>query len=62
MLCVMRTKHIDIKFHFIRDIVTRGIVEIATIANEINLVDFLTKVIPVGKFNAALDLFKLLPS
>ena len=56
-----RTKHIDIKLHFIRDIVTRGLVEIAKIATEINPADFLTKVIPIGKFNVALDLLKLVP-
>ena len=56
-----RTKHIDIKLHFIRDIVTRGLVEIAKIVTEINPVDLLTKVIHVSKFNATLDLLKLLP-
>lgn len=38
-----RSKHIDIKYHFIRDCVANGIVEIPHVASEDNIADVLTK-------------------
>ncbi|CAB80825.1 putative polyprotein [Arabidopsis thaliana] len=55
-----RTKHIDVKFYFIRDIIEAGEVEVEKIHTSRNPVDMLTKVIPLHKFEAALDHLKLL--
>ena len=38
-----RTKHIDIKFHFLRDLVTDGILELQFVASEFMEADILTK-------------------
>ena len=54
-----RTKHIDVKLYFLRDIVAKGMVKVNKIATEINPADIMTKVIPVGKFNNALNLLKI---
>lgn len=55
-----RTKHIDVKLHFVRDILTKELVEIVKISTDVNPADMLTKVIPVGKFKKALDLLRIL--
>lgn len=38
-----RTKHIDIKYHFVRELVTRGVIEISYLETEEMLADILTK-------------------
>ena len=45
-----KTKHIDIKLHFVRLEVSRGTVKLLKIHTEENLVDMLTKVVPTTKF------------
>ncbi|CAM8956236.1 unnamed protein product [Rhodiola kirilowii] len=45
-----RTKHIDVRFHFIIDIVESKEVEIRKILGEINPADFGTKIVPTDKF------------
>ena len=45
-----RTKHIDVRFYYIRDIVKKGIVKLEKIPSEINLVDMGTKCLPAEKF------------
>lgn len=50
-----RTKHINRKMHFIRDIITQGEVKVLKIATEKNHADMLTKVLPVNKFEKALS-------
>ena len=42
-----RTKHIDVKYHYIRDVISDGAVEV------------LTKVLAVGKFQASLNLLRV---
>ena len=54
-----RTKHIDVKLHFVRDVIFDNLVEVRKILTNLNPADMLTKVIPVGKFEAALDLLGL---
>lgn len=54
-----RTKHIAVKFYFVRDAITDGEVEVLKIHTSRNPADMLTKVIPVGKFKAALDLLRV---
>lgn len=54
-----RTKHIDVKHHFIRDIVAAGEVVIHKIHTTENPADMLTKIIPLHKFKKCLSLIGL---
>jgi len=45
-----RMKHIDVKFHFVREILEEGDIELQKIYTKENLADMLTKVIPRVKF------------
>ncbi|CAA7038049.1 unnamed protein product [Microthlaspi erraticum] len=54
-----RTKHVAVKYHFIRDETEVGTVKIQKIPTERNPADMLTKVIPVQKFEKALALLKV---
>ncbi|KAH9779244.1 hypothetical protein KPL71_007654 [Citrus sinensis] len=51
-----RTKHIDVKFHFIKDEVAKGSVAVIKIHTNINPTDMLTKVLPTAKFKFCVDL------
>ncbi|KAL5577780.1 hypothetical protein UlMin_019479 [Ulmus minor] len=51
-----RTKHIDIKFHFIRDVVSQGIVSVEKVHTDDNPADMLTKPVTGIKFKHCLDL------
>lgn len=44
------TKHIDVLFHFIREIIEHGEVILKKIGIKDNLVDMMTKVVPMTKF------------
>ena len=54
-----RTKHVATKYHFIRDWIACGEVEVLKIPTSRNPADVLTKVVPVNKFNSALELLKV---
>ena len=45
-----RTKHIDIRYHFIRDIIENKVVELIKVAREENVTDMFTKVVLAAKF------------
>ncbi|CAM8881217.1 unnamed protein product [Rhodiola kirilowii] len=45
-----RTKHIDVRYHFIRDKIENGSVIVSKIAGEFNPADFGTKIVPSQKF------------
>ncbi|KAL2251745.1 UNVERIFIED_CONTAM: Retrovirus-related Pol polyprotein from transposon TNT 1-94 [Sesamum indicum] len=45
-----RTKHIDVRFHFIRDIVAKDVIKLEKIKTEENPADMGTKSLPVEKF------------
>jgi hypothetical protein len=45
-----RTKHIDICYHFVRDVVSEGKVVVKKIGTEKNPADMLTKPLPIAKF------------
>ena len=45
-----RLKHIEIKYHYIRDIVQRGAVKLMYVATEEQIVDVLTKPLARMKF------------
>ncbi|AAF19226.1 Highly similar to Ta1-3 polyprotein [Arabidopsis thaliana] len=55
-----RTKHIDVRFNYIRDVVESGDVDVLKIHTSRNPVDALTKCIPVNKFKSALGVLKLM--
>jgi hypothetical protein len=44
-----RSKHIEIKYHFIRDWVQRGAMQLHYISNDEQIADILTKALPRGK-------------
>jgi hypothetical protein len=44
-----RSKHIEIRYHFIRDWVQRGIVQLQYISTNKQIADILTKALPRGK-------------
>ena len=45
-----RTKHIDIRYHFVCDVISEGNVLVKKISTEANLADMLTKPLPIAKF------------
>ena len=51
-----RSKHIDVKLHFVRDVVMKGSIVVEKIQIEENPSDMLTKAIPRAKFKHCLDL------
>lgn len=51
-----RTKHIDIRHHFIREKVEEGVVKLKYITSENQQADILTKGLPVTKFNHLIKL------
>ena len=51
-----RIKHVDIRYHFIREVVSSGTVKLAKISAIDNLQDMATKVVPVSKFRYCPDL------
>ena len=54
-----RAKHIDIRYHFIRDHLQCGTVEINYIPSEKQPADFLTKALPFAKHNACITTLHL---
>jgi hypothetical protein len=52
-----RTKHIDIRHHFIRDIVSKGLLSTDYIPTDINSADALTKGLQRVKHTTAINLF-----
>lgn len=50
-----RSKHIDIRYNFIREKVRKKIVDIKYVESSNQLADFLTKSLPVSKFNSIRD-------
>ena len=45
-----RSKHIDIRHHFIRDMVEKGQIEVKKVKGDVNPADFGTKVVTADKF------------
>ena len=54
-----RSKHVDIKLHFIREVVSSGAVKVDKIATKENPVDALTKSLPIAKFELCLNLVNI---
>nr|GFB13095.1 retrotransposon protein, putative, unclassified [Tanacetum cinerariifolium] len=45
-----RTKHIDVRYHFIKEKVKKGIIELFFVGTEYQLADLFTKALPVERF------------
>lgn len=59
-VCHERTKHMQTKYHFVRDLIADGWVQVVKIATEYNPADIFTEVLHVGKFKGALDLLRVI--
>ncbi|GJT80093.1 integrase, catalytic region, zinc finger, CCHC-type containing protein [Tanacetum coccineum] len=56
LLCsTSRAKHIDVRYHFIKDQVENGIVELYFVRTEYQLADIFTKPLPRERFNFLID-------
>ncbi|KAG8485910.1 hypothetical protein CXB51_020233 [Gossypium anomalum] len=51
-----RTKHIDLRYHFVRDIIARADIVVSKISTHENPADMMTKSLPITKFEHCLDL------
>ena len=56
-----RTKNIDVKYHFVRDGLEDGDIEVKKIHTKDNPADMLAKVVPEIKFNHCKNLLRILP-
>ncbi|CAH9103829.1 unnamed protein product [Cuscuta epithymum] len=54
-----KTKHIDVRFHYIRDEISKGNIKIDKITGDVNPADFGTKIVPVAKFLFCRQFFKV---
>lgn len=54
-----KTKHVATKYHFIRDLIAAGEVQVVKISTDYNPADIFTKVLPVFKFREALKLLRV---
>ena len=45
-----RTKHIDVKYYYIRDVISQGKLKVCKISTHDNPADMMTKSVPVAKF------------
>jgi hypothetical protein len=51
-----RTKHIDIKYHYIWEIVAEGKLKVCKISTHFNLANMMTKPVPIAKFELCSNL------
>ncbi|KAL1565166.1 secreted RxLR effector protein 161-like protein [Salvia divinorum] len=56
----VRSKHVDIRLHFIRDEVNKGSVRVSKVSTDDNASDMLTKAIPSSKLKYCLELINLI--
>jgi hypothetical protein len=45
-----RSKHIDVKYHYVRDVVTQGKLKVCKISTHDYSADMMTKSVPIAKF------------
>ena len=55
-----RTKHIDVRYHFVREIIEEGDILLEKIDTKENPADMLTKVVSGIKFNHCMNLINIL--
>ena len=51
-----RTKHIDVRYHFVRDVIACGDIIVSKVSAHDNPADMMTKSLPIAKFEHCLDL------
>jgi hypothetical protein len=51
-----RTKHIDVKYHYVREVIAEGRLKVPKISTHDNSVDMMTKSVPGVKFELCLSL------
>ena len=51
-----RTKHIDVRYHYIRDVVAEGDLKVCKISTHDNPADMMTKPVSTNKFELCSDL------
>lgn len=51
-----RTKHIDIRYHYIRGVIAKGDIKVSKISTHSNPADMMTKLVPTAKFEFCSDL------
>ena len=54
-----KTKHIDIRYHFVRDVILEGKIVVEKIGTESNPADMLIKPLPIIKFKLCTDLISV---
>lgn len=54
-----RTKHMKTKLYFVRDMISDGFIQVLKTATTQNPADMLTKVLPVGKLQEALEFLRV---
>lgn len=54
-----KTKHVDVKYNFVRELVSEKIIDVVKIATQYNPADIYTKVLPVGKMREALTFLRI---
>lgn len=55
-----RTKHVDVRMHFIRDEIRNEVIDVVKIPFEVNLADMLTKPLPTIEFRNSLNLIGII--
>lgn len=55
------TKHIDVRYHFVRDVVEEGHISLTKVHTDENPADMLTKVVTGNKFQHCLNLLNIIP-
>ena len=51
-----RTKHIDVRYHFVCEVIARGDIVVSKVSTHDNPADMMTKTLSVTKFEHCLDL------
>ena len=54
-----RTKHIDVKYYFIWEVIAQDDIVVRKISTKDNPIDMMTKSLPIAKFNLSLDFVRL---
>jgi hypothetical protein len=55
-----KSKHIDIRCHFVRGIIEKGLVKVCKISTHNNLADMMTKHVSVAKFELCSNLIGII--
>jgi hypothetical protein len=51
-----RTKHIDVRYHYVHEVIAKGDVKVCKISTHDNAADMMTKSVPSAKFELCSDL------